>query len=347
MPALPPRAMPDDLARLYVLEATIEILKTENEILKRRLAAAEAWAAQAAITERLDRGGAGGRARQAVVAAAGERLAMPIEDWQRVARFLYDWQALAAGLFVLLAAVGTIWATRSTASRQIKAACKEADRVIAATRAQTEATFKQTEATVRLEDLRNASESEAFYVMLEAAMARVLAEAARARRTYLPILTQTAGLSLDGLVVRRCITKGAFAELRAACVRRGGDLTGEFLDLEREIDSFASQYEDRPTVTQGVTLRMGKLAGLDEQLASIERKADALREKAFERAPARPASRGATFGANYQGLPTSPNIDDRRQDPTDYAYCCGVRLGQASTDFPKKFERQVENAIRL
>jgi hypothetical protein len=33
MPALPPRAMPDDLARLYVLEATIETLKAENEIL--------------------------------------------------------------------------------------------------------------------------------------------------------------------------------------------------------------------------------------------------------------------------------------------------------------------------
>jgi hypothetical protein len=46
--------MPDDLARLYVLEATIEILKTENEILKRRLAAAETWAAQAVITKRLD-----------------------------------------------------------------------------------------------------------------------------------------------------------------------------------------------------------------------------------------------------------------------------------------------------
>jgi hypothetical protein len=42
------------LARLYVLEATIEILKTENEILKRRLAAAETWAAQAVITKRLD-----------------------------------------------------------------------------------------------------------------------------------------------------------------------------------------------------------------------------------------------------------------------------------------------------
>ena len=44
--------MSDDWARLYVLEATIEILKTENEILKRRLAAAETWAALAA--NRLD-----------------------------------------------------------------------------------------------------------------------------------------------------------------------------------------------------------------------------------------------------------------------------------------------------
>jgi hypothetical protein len=54
MPAFTPRAMPDDLARLYVLEATIEILKTENEILKRRRGAAETRAAQAAITQRLD-----------------------------------------------------------------------------------------------------------------------------------------------------------------------------------------------------------------------------------------------------------------------------------------------------
>ena len=197
---------------------------------------------------------------------------------------LFDhWQTVIAGVLALVAAFGTILVTRRIANRQIAVSREEADRVIAATRVQTEATFKQTEAIVRLEDLRNASEAEAFRVMLEAAMARVLAEAARARRTYLPILTQTAGLSLDGLVVRRCITKGAFAELRAACIRQGGDLTGEFLDIEREIDSFASQYEDRPTVTQGVTIRMGKLAGLDEQLASIERKADALREKAFER----------------------------------------------------------------
>jgi hypothetical protein len=54
MSALPSRAMPDGLARLYVLEASIETLKAENEILKRRLAAAETWAAQAVITKRLD-----------------------------------------------------------------------------------------------------------------------------------------------------------------------------------------------------------------------------------------------------------------------------------------------------
>ena len=54
MPAFTPRAMPDNFALLYVLEATIETLKAENEILKRRLAAAETWAAQAVITKRLD-----------------------------------------------------------------------------------------------------------------------------------------------------------------------------------------------------------------------------------------------------------------------------------------------------
>ena len=54
MSAFTPRAMPDDLARLRVLEASIETLKAENEILKRRLAAAETRAAQAVITKRLD-----------------------------------------------------------------------------------------------------------------------------------------------------------------------------------------------------------------------------------------------------------------------------------------------------
>jgi hypothetical protein len=99
MPASPARAAPvraNDLAFLRVLEASIETLKAENEILKRRLADAEARAAQetakadGAIAElralmqlrtwaaALGDGGdlgtarsAGGRARLAVVESSG------------------------------------------------------------------------------------------------------------------------------------------------------------------------------------------------------------------------------------------------------------------------------------
>jgi hypothetical protein len=49
MPALTPRATPvraDDTALLHVLKTYIETLKAENEILKRRLADAEARAAR-------------------------------------------------------------------------------------------------------------------------------------------------------------------------------------------------------------------------------------------------------------------------------------------------------------
>ena len=212
---------------------------------------------------------------------------MPSEDWIQnytAARFLYDWQTLAAGLLALLAAVGTIWVTRHIANRQIAASREEADRVILATRAQTEATFKQTEATVRLEDLRKASEALAFHAMLEAAMARVLAEADGARKAYPQFFPEKeAGLrSPEALAVRQSITKGAFTELRSACVRQGGPLTGEFLDLESEIDNFALQYEEHSSPTAPAGRRLGKHAGLSEQLASIERKAAALRKKAFE-----------------------------------------------------------------
>jgi hypothetical protein len=107
--------------------------------------------------------------------------------------------------------------------------------------------------------------------------------------------------------VRQCITKGAFAELRAACVRRGSTLTGEFLDLEREIDNFALQYEYYPSKTMGVLIRLGKHAGLNEQLASIERKADALREKAFERFSGSVAAPGPFATAEAEALIGAPS----------------------------------------
>ena len=119
---------------------------------------------------------------------------MSIEGWiqrWKLAQVFYEWQTLIAGVLALLAGFGTVAATMIIARRQIAASREEADRVIAATRAQTEATFKQTEATVRLEDLRNAREALAFHAMLEAAMARVLAEATGARNAHPLTFTQT------------------------------------------------------------------------------------------------------------------------------------------------------------
>jgi glycerol dehydrogenase-like iron-containing ADH family enzyme len=71
-----------------------------------------------------------------------------------------------ASLFA--AGFGTVVATLIIARRQIVASREEADKVIAATRAQTEVTAKQTETTVRLEKDRVASEARAFRAMLEA-----------------------------------------------------------------------------------------------------------------------------------------------------------------------------------
>ena len=127
---------------------------------------------------------------------------------------LDHWQTLVAGVLAFAAGFGTVVATMIIARRQIVAAREDADRVIVASRAQTDATFKQTETTVRLEQMRDASEALAFHAMLEAAMARVLAEAAWARETFPQYVGQAQGASidakgasLDALTVRQCITK--------------------------------------------------------------------------------------------------------------------------------------------
>ena len=185
--------------------------------------------------------------------------------------------AFAAGFGTVVAAIWAIWVTRSTAKKQIDASREEADKVIAATR-------EQTETTVRLERERVLSEADAFRAMLDAAMVRVLNEVDWPRKTYPQTLSQQAGASVEALVVRQCITKGGFAELRAACVRHGGPFTREFLDLEREIDSFARQWEDRPMETdRGVIIREGKHAGLGKQLNEIGEKASTVRLKIAER----------------------------------------------------------------
>jgi hypothetical protein len=103
-----------------------------------------------------------------MVAAAGGVIVMPLEDWIRHSRhdmFLYDWQTLIAGVLALLAGIGTVWMTRHIANKQIKAAREEADRVIAATR-------DQTETTVRLERKRDANKSVAAASELQSAVDR-------------------------------------------------------------------------------------------------------------------------------------------------------------------------------
>jgi hypothetical protein len=84
---------------------------------------------------------------------------------------------------------------------------------------------------------------------------------------------------------------GAFAELRGVCVKQGSPLTRDFLDLEREIDSFAGQYADRLSLRGrrtdslsvgaydypiGKARRPGRTAYLDR------REGTALREKAAQ-----------------------------------------------------------------
>jgi hypothetical protein len=71
--------------------------------------------------------------------------------------------------------------------------------------------------------------------------------------------------------------------LRAALIRRGGVLTALFLDLEREIDSFAAQSILGSSPTARELIHLGKHAGLAEQLASIEKRAADLRQKAAEK----------------------------------------------------------------
>ena len=84
-----PGAIPDNLALVRVLEASIEILRTENEILKRRLAATETWAAQAVITKRLDTLAAS-RLDAPAAERAGPWWRRPRRSW---VRWWFGWRA--------------------------------------------------------------------------------------------------------------------------------------------------------------------------------------------------------------------------------------------------------------
>jgi len=194
-----------------------------------------------------------------------------IHRWN-LPQFLYNWQTLIAGILAVLAAWRTIRATVESANREVKTS---QDQIAVAK--------QQIETTIDLARKRDENEFDAFRVMLEAAMTRVRAEADLAKKASPQCFTadQAGATFADALAVRRSITKGGFTELRGACITRGGPWTREFLDLEAEIDSFAQQYEDRPSLREGVIIQLGKLAGLSEQLDAIKDKAFDLRERAI------------------------------------------------------------------
>jgi hypothetical protein len=194
-----------------------------------------------------------------MVAAAGARLAMPVEDWVQhwaAGKFLYDWQTLVgvviAGVFALAAAGWTVWATIRSAKREIAASHRLAQR-------------------------HAAREDFAFHTMLEAAMRRALADATAARKEFGdgpgPNLYERA------YAARKSFSKLAFNEVRGACVSHGGRLTETFLELENEIDYFASQTQEISVisvVTTAQIIRKGEPNGLLYELKVIEDRASYL-----------------------------------------------------------------------
>lgn len=153
--------------------------------------------------------------------------------------------------------------------------------------------------TRRLEQQRIAREIYAFNAMLAAGMGRVVAEAREAREIfsqaqpdeqtghsaeYSEEFDRFAERTSEGArYAREHFTKSAFSELRSGCLRNGGLLTGEFLELESLIDKFASTTthvemlgaRDQPTSVRG-----GYHAGFDGELTDIETRALSIRAAA-------------------------------------------------------------------
>src|ERR1700722_12477387 len=109
------------------------------------------------------------------------------------------WQTLFAGVLAVLAAWRTIRATTQSADREVKAS-----------QAQTAVAQKQIETTLRLERLRVAREGFTFHAMFDAAMARVLAEAADAKT----FSGTGPNLEARAYIARTRFSKNAFNELR-------------------------------------------------------------------------------------------------------------------------------------
>ena len=102
-------------------------------------------------------------------------------------------------------------------------------------------------------------------------MERVLAEAGEAKTIFLSAkASATATSSPQAYEARQHFSKGAFPELRTACVRYGGRLTRELLELERDIDDFRSRTQGGAPSAYGAIPQLGLHAGFDDQLGGCK-----------------------------------------------------------------------------
>ena len=204
-----------------------------------------------------------------------------IHRWN-LPQFLYNWQTLIVGVSAVLAAWRTIRATTQSADREVKAS-----------QAQTAVAQKQIETTLRLERLRVAREGFTFHAMFDAAMARVLAEAADAKT----FSGTGPNLEARAYIARTRFSKNAFNELRGACLTQGSGLTEKFLELETRIADFASQAKDGKGDPNGLLFQLGAIEDKarhlhEEAVAGMERARVVIAETEAEApAPAEPESR--------------------------------------------------------
>jgi hypothetical protein len=137
-------------------------------------------------------------------------------------RLLTDWGSVIGGGLALAAGAGTICATMKSANREIAVAQE-----------QTKVAQRQTEVTREIERRRIAREEYAFYTMLEAAMADVIADVEATQESLPNLLTDPHSPQAYG--ARQNVMRAGFAELRGALLRFGGPLTDPFLRLDKEI----------------------------------------------------------------------------------------------------------------
>jgi hypothetical protein len=170
----------------------------------------------------------------------------------------YQWQTLIAGIFAVLAAFGTIWATIAAANKEVAAA-----------QYQITVAREQIADSRRREQHSFATKNHAFLLMLKAAMKITIDDVLAAKRLMNGFSINEMPHSPECYQGRRRIRRNGFAEIRGACIQVGGSLSDLFLRLDGEIDDFSSEIFEI-IFQDGTKTMLGRHAGYYVQLDRIE-----------------------------------------------------------------------------